>query len=639
MKLRLSFSFLFLTITLLTAPSAAMADVTDTVTVIYASSGPGQPDGYENAQVTVQYTFNYYMGDLYVKVKMVKGSVKASSKYWFDGEQLNAIPFPDPEPKELQFKGFVMHNATQIAELQFNLPVIDSKDITNEFKEFLKSIKGKHSIEDIVKNLRLQAPFPSSKCLENPKIHEAVRAARAKAKKEAEEAEREKKKKAQQEEQAKKEKERKEAEEKEKKDRAEAEKKKQDYASGDFWGTGSKSAPADTAAAASASGAGRYVRTTDGGYWWQGADGKNRQVSAAEYNAPRDRETETRRQAAAEETAKKNEETSQRFFADQQRRQEERERTNQAVDRIQKGFAQSFYIAEAAGSARENIRSLSKMDGNYESSEELEADYDRRMRALDQEISNLEAAERQGVEAAKEMFYGGGSETDRAAGNLVGMLATMANNADREAKKREAQARLNEQREQMQKQIAAKRHAAMIEGRKSFLAKFPDGNVPLSSHKVPVDTLYFFSYTFDKNAIENPNPQITLANTFPVARYGDGTWPFKHSINSDLRRLAPGENTLMGYYATRELADEMRATFIKLGKKNGFVIKDVKYAGRDRSGSSMAAGSSQGGSAGSAPDFWSKPDVEKKPVKSEADFWSKPDAEKKPVKSDADFWK
>lgn len=447
MKLRLLCTFLFLAATALTAPSVAMADVTDTVTVIYASSGPGQPDGYENAQVTVQYTFNYYMGDLYVKVKMVKGSVKASSKYWFDGEQLNAIPFPDPEPKELQFKGFVMHNATQIAELQFNLPVIDSKDITNEFKEFLKSIKGKHSIEDIVKNLRLQAPFSSSKCLENSKIHEAVRAARAKAKKEAEEAEREKKKKAQQEEQAKEEKERKEAEEKEKQAKAdEAEKKKQDYANGDFWGTGSKSASAGTGAAASASGAGRYVRTTDGGYWWQGADGKNRQVSAAEYNAPRDREAETRRQGAAEETAKKNEETSQRFFADQQRRQEERERTNQAVDRIQKGFAQSFYIAEAAGSARENIRSLSKMDGNYESSEELEADYDRRMRALDQEISNLEAAERQGVEAAKEMFYGGGSETDRAVGNLVGMLATMANNADREAKKREAQARLNEQR-------------------------------------------------------------------------------------------------------------------------------------------------------------------------------------------------
>lgn len=193
----------------------------------------------------------------------------------------------------------------------------------------------------------------------------------------------------------------------------------------------------------------------------------------------------------------------------------------------------------------------------------------------------------------------------------------------------------------MQKQIAAKRHAAMIEGRKSFLAKFPDGNVPLSSHKVPVDTLYFFSYTFDKNAIENPNPQITLANTFSVAKYGDGTWPFKHSINSDLRKLAPGENTLMGYYATRELADEMRATFIKLGKKNGFVIKDVKYAGRGRSGSSMAGGSSQGSSASGtgAQDFWGKSDAGQKPVQSEADFWSKPDAEKKPVKSDADFWK
>jgi hypothetical protein len=219
------------------------------------------------------------------------------------------------------------------------------------------------------------------------------------------------------------------------------------------------------------------------------------------------------------------------------------------------------------------------------------------------------------VNAAVEYNFGGGTAADRSVGALTGVLGTMMQSAEREQEEERIRARLREEREQKLKEIAVRQHAAMLEMRKGFLAGFPDGGVPLSSHKVPVDELYFFAYTFDPRTIEAPTPKVVLTNTFVLARRGDGSWPFKHVINSEIQALAPGENTLMGYYESKAMADDMRNAFQRLATKNGFVLEEIEYAGRPRTGA--AAGTKV------QPDFWGKPDGGGKKTKpgSSDDFW------------------
>jgi hypothetical protein len=132
--------------------------------------------------------------------------------------------------------------------------------------------------------------------------------------------------------------------------------------------------------------------------------------------------------------------------------------------------------------------------------------------------------------------------------------------------------------------------------------------------------LYFFSYIFDKKNIEFSQSVIAVSNVFPIARYGDGTWPFKTNVVSELRKTgAAGTVTLVGYYASKEMADQMHTSFMSLAGKCSFTTKDIVYKGKKSSGKT-------GG------DFWSNgsgtpvaaKDTATSVIKKEAadDFWN-----------------
>ena len=148
----------------------------------------------------------------------------------------------------------------------------------------------------------------------------------------------------------------------------------------------------------------------------------------------------------------------------------------------------------------------------------------------------------------------------------------MISDAEREKEARAARARLEEQRQEMLAQIEAKRWQMTLQMRRDLIKNFPDGNLPLSSQKVEADTLYFFSYTFDERQLAQPNPSLVVSNTFPVQRRGDGTWPYKNPMNGDLQKLSAGKNTLMGFHATRELADSVRNSFLNLANRSAVSV-------------------------------------------------------------------
>jgi hypothetical protein len=593
------------------------------MTVSYLSSGPGQPDGYENALVDVKFAMLNCAGELHIAVERVRGSVKGSDRYWFEGEQVPASA-PPPNAPSVEFTGVVFHQGGELGRFAFvgAWAAADSAGLNcfggntrpvGKFKDW-GDAAAPEKREQFIRDLTIHYNT-SPKQLTNPAIHDAIRNARAKAKREAEAAERERQAQARRAEEQRKAQERKEAVAREKREREASGAGNQGYASGDFWGGG-------TAAQSPSGAVGKAVRSADGRYYSQGSDGQHQEISAGEYQAMRNKEVQERQKLADEETRRRNEAIVQRAQADQQRQHAQRQKLDQEFDRKMAVLSGSYYIAEAARSARGNMEDASHLQGSYASAEELEADYARRMSAIERESANLAVAQQNAANASVDYYFGGGTAADKSVGALAGMLGSMMQNAEREKEEERARARLREEREQKLKEIAAKQHAAMLEMRKGFLAGFPDGGVPLSSHKVPADELYFFAYTFDPRTIEAPKPKVVLTNTFAVARRGDGTWPFKHVINSEIQTLTRGQNTLMGYYESKEMADDMRNAFVRLATKNGFVLQEIEYAGRPRRGAAVAGGGAATGTK-AQPDFWGSPDGggNKAKPSGSGDFW------------------
>ncbi len=217
------------------------------------------------------------------------------------------------------------------------------------------------------------------------------------------------------------------------------------------------------------------------------------------------------------------------------------------------------------------------------------------------------------------------------ANELVGMVGNMLRQSreqkeKKELRKQQEELRLQQERQEEQNRIneLARYRAQRLELRKSFFAEFLDGGVPLSSQKIPVTELYYFTYVFDKATIAETSPPITLSNIFSVIQYADGTWPFKAGIIADIKKLAPtGTITLIGYFTTKNEAEEMRSSFLELASKSNFSINDIAYKGKKSDGTVNK-------------DFWgNKSDssnrVKLRMAKGDEDFWETGQAKKKAI--------
>lgn len=171
---------------------------------------------------------------------------------------------------------------------------------------------------------------------------------------------------------------------------------------------------------------------------------------------------------------------------------------------------------------------------------------------------------------------------------LIGLVGNIfeQNRIEREKKEAKQEAAAQRERERRQEEAdrvaeIARQKAQLIALRNSFFDEFPEGGVPLSSQKVNTNELYYFTYIFDKSAIEEYKPTIFLSNIFIVSQYSDGTWPFKSSIITDIKKLASnGTITLVGYFTTKELAEQMRNNFLQIAASSSFTISDINYKGK-----------------------------------------------------------
>ena len=85
---------------------------------------------------------------------------------------------------------------------------------------------------------------------------------------------------------------------------------------------------------------------------------------------------------------------------------------------------------------------------------------------------------------------------------------------------------------QVEREEAKKRaeKGQLAASRKALLEKFPDGKTPLSYQVKDASKVYFFTYSYKASSLEGSAPELFISNVFPVAKYGDGSWPFKNNL-------------------------------------------------------------------------------------------------------------
>lgn len=332
----------------------------------------------------------------------------------------------------------------------------------------------------------------------------------------------------------------------------------------DFWG------------GTAACGNPQYVKSGDR-YFLKDCRGQLQEVNMDDYYRHQTAQAQQRKAAAQQEHQRAAGAALQQH-QERQRQQEARTaKLTAELDTRMNHLSSSFAAGARAEAARSNIRDLTRLQKNYESLEDLDADFENRANQLGRQFDNMRQAQRDKVDASVNAMFSG---EHQGYGQAMGMLGKVA--ADNAVAKEEeaARAEMRRQRQQMEADIIARRKAKKLALRHELLATFPDTTIPLSSQKLEADTIYFFSYAHAPENISQDNPALTLTNVFPVSRRSDGSWPFKRNLNEELRAIVKGDTTWAGFYTSASDADRQRLQFLDFARKSGFVVKEVQYKGR-----------------------------------------------------------
>lgn len=313
---------------------------------------------------------------------------------------------------------------------------------------------------------------------------------------------------------------------------------------------------------------------------------------------------------------------------------------------------QSFYAAQAVSGAKNSLENNSRLNGNFSSIQEIEAEFNQKYSSINRDVENLKSAKNQKLQSDYNTIFYGSDAKGQAVGQLAAGIGSLINEASAAREARLAKEALEAQKKAEIAKIEERQKQARIDIRNKLFSQFPDGGLPLSSHRIMNDEVYLFSYVFDKSEIAKEKPVLYLTDIFPIAKYGDGTWPFKNAVVGDISKLAAaGPVTIMGYYTTNEMTVQMRNSFKSLSEKSGIIVKDITYKGKAASatgngktdlwGNEIKTNTS--GKASKEPesgiDFWGNPVSKETNKQSNVQPVSK-EKPKAEVQNDAkvDFW-
>lgn len=567
--------------------SFAIAPVNDTKWMLFASSGPGKPDGYVNAQVKLQYAVLDCPGQISLAFRVVPGSVQAHETYWYGGGEYPSSLAPVPATPHVQFLARVMYRSTPIAQVKFfgasaitpnsSLGCAGGVNI-GRFSDYLPAGYGNKEKEKMFENIEIWLDT-SPLTLQNPALHAAVKrqqhekkAAEMKAAEQAKRDEEERTRKLQQEQQM--------------------------------------AATRNQGATAA-----QPTRHADGSLDFWSAPSAGGQVGSGHREGHGSGRPATAAEVAAARKAEEERELRLIRYAERQRAEQ---RTRQAIEQTERtagAVASALNSQSDTRSTGRRVENLLNLEADAVSLDALDDEIARRMAAVEEELWALRERQREAINVQTQLRFSGGSQVEQSVGELTNLLVNMAQEQQRQNAIQEAERRLEAERERIEREIVAR-------GRQLLVESFTEGKLPLSSTKVPGDTLYFF-------AIRNLQPQemtqrygqLLTIKPFPITRRGDGSWPLPQRVNEELQAVLNAPYTLVGFYTSEDQANRAYGMMQSVAEQTGLqvYIADFKPSFA-RKGQMLSAARS------SAPDFWmegsqataSKVDA----TGSEADFWS-----------------
>lgn len=367
------------------------------------------------------------------------------------------------------------------------------------------------------------------------------------------------------------------------------------------------------------------LRTTDGGYFQRGPDGKFKRVSEEEYQrakmskpistnaptAPIPKNTPT----APEEQKMTPAETKNaidKMFTDARDRDAA---IDARVKQVSQAIQQNFYYAEAVRNGKKNLSELSTLSGDYSSIEQLESEFKQKYNSIHGEVQALEQTRNAQLNNAVNANFNGGS-TEQAVGQGVALIGGLINSAKANKEEREAREALQRERAREKAALIAAKQKARTDMRNQLLKSFPGGGTPLTAHKINLPEVYMFGYMIEPATMVNEKADVSVSNVFPVAQYSDGTYPLKTVVSGRLKGMAKGDVMLVGFYSDKNSAEQMRNSFMTLAQKSELTVKAVTLK--------TTTGNSSGASAVPG-DFWEtgkKQTPASDTTKKKSDFWN-----------------
>ena len=133
-------------------------------------------------------------------------------------------------------------------------------------------------------------------------------------------------------------------------------------------------------------------------------------------------------------------------------------------------------------------------------------------------------------------------------------------------------------------------HAAYVSGKRSALASdFKDGKIPVGADNVSADELWFFAW-------QGGGAQASVTNVFPIARYNDGSYPFKNNIVSEISKAGiSGTVNIVGWFNSYEEAQQAKNRFLQTAREGEMTVKEINYKGKPKT---------TGNTTKQGDDFW-----------------------------------
>lgn len=263
--------------------------------------------------------------------------------------------------------------------------------------------------------------------------------------------------------------------------------------------------------------------------------------------------------------------------ANREREQQMQEITNQKID----GTISSFYAASQVRSASQSLQSKSQLNGNYNSIQELEKEFQQKMRGISSDVDNLIQARNQVMQSSTKMFFSDADAKGQALGQIAALAGTMIGQAAAEREAKLAKEKLIAQRDAEIAKMEQKKKDARKDLRVKFFETFPEGGLPLTQHSTLFERVWFYFYQLNKTELTEEKASIKVSNLFPVDRYNDGSWIFKNQLLEKIfgKSLESSSSYLIGYFADTVAASQARNSLIEGAKSLGINPNFVNVRG------------------------------------------------------------